>query len=602
VFSHGSATPFGVPWANLFNYRQPGWSLTPRAAAVPFASITVTTTADTIDAAANCAAVTLASLPGPGGQTSLREAICAANSNAGPDTITFSVNGTFALTGAANDDNGNSGDFDIKQSLTIQGNGAANTILDGSGIERIFDVFPSAASSFDLSGLTLRNGDTRSTSFQQGGAIYLHNNVTATFNSIQVINNFSGSNGAIDNLGNLTINNSVISNNQTLPATGSTVGGGIRNAGTLSIDNSTISNNTVRGEGGGVFINTGTATIVTIYDSTISGNTASVTGGGLGNGGGIATTGNQGTINLTNCTISGNRADANGGGAAFVSVNANAVNLTNVTITNNTADNDNNGSGAGGGFSQGTTSVTLRNTIVAGNFNSTAATRDDISGAVVNTSSYNLIGDGTGMSGITNGTNNNQVGSGASPINALLGPLANNGGPTETHALLTGSPAIDTGSNAAAPTADQRGVLRPYNGTADKGAYELNDAVPPDTTITGNPTNPSNSTSATFTFTGSDNVTPAGNLTFQCQLDNGGFSACTSPRTYTGLAAGSHTFQVRAIDGANNTDPTPASYTWTVDATGPNTTITANPTNPSASTTGGRETHATVTRRNGTRP
>src|SRR3954470_10367069 len=69
------------------------------------AGITVTTTADTIDAAGTRAAATLASLPGTDGQTSLREAVCAANNNAGADTITFSVNGTFALTGAANEDN-----------------------------------------------------------------------------------------------------------------------------------------------------------------------------------------------------------------------------------------------------------------------------------------------------------------------------------------------------------------------------------------------------------------------------------------------------------------------------------------------------------------
>jgi len=552
----------GDIWSDLLRYVTRSNAL---AANAVFASITVTTTADTIDAAANCPSVTLASLPGPDGQISLREAICAANTNAGPDTITFSVNGTFALTGAANEDNGGTGDFDIKQSLTINGNGTANTILDGSGIERIFDVFPSAASTFDLSNLTIQNGDTRSTSFQEGGAMYLHNNVTATLNSIQVINNLSGANGAIETRGSLTINNSVISNNQTLPASGNVVGGGIRNAGTLTIDNTTISNNTVRGEGGGIATTTGAAVTVTITDSTISGNTASVTGGGNGNGGGISTTGNQGTINITNSTISGNRADANGGGAAFASVSGGAVTLTNVTITNNTADNDNNGSGAGGGFSQGnTTTVTLRNTIVAGNFNSTAATRDDISGAVVNTSSYNLIGDGTGMSGTTNGVNNNQVGSGASPINPLLSALSNNGGSTQTHALLSGSPAIDTGSTALAPATDQRGVTRPGGAAADIGAYEVSDTVPPDTTITGNPTNPSNSSSATFTFTGSDNVTPPGSLTFQCQLDSGGFSACTSPRNYMGLADSSHTFQVRAIDQAGNTDPTPASYTWNV--------------------------------------
>ncbi len=106
------------------------------------AGIVVTTTADVLDASGTCPSVTLASLPGPDGQTSLREAVCAANSNPGLDTITFSVNGTFALTGAANEDNGGAGDLDIKQSLAITGNGTANTIIDGSGTERVFDVFP----------------------------------------------------------------------------------------------------------------------------------------------------------------------------------------------------------------------------------------------------------------------------------------------------------------------------------------------------------------------------------------------------------------------------------------------------------------------------
>jgi hypothetical protein len=559
-------------------------------ASVAFAAgIVVTTTADTIDAAGTCPAVTLGSLPGPGGQISLREAVCAANTNAGLDTITFSINGTFALTGAANEDNGGAGDLDIKQSLSIQGNGAANTIINGSGIERIFDVFPSAASTFDISGMTVQNGDTRLTSFKEGSAIYLHNNVTSTFNAIQVSNNFSGANGAIENRGNLTINNSVLTGNQTIPASGNVVGGALHNAGTLTIDNTTISNNSVRGEGGGIATTTGAAVVVNITDSTISGNTASVTGGGLGNGGGISTTGNQGTINITNSTISGNHADNNGGGAYFITPGGgtgNAV-LTNVTISNNTADNDNNGTGAGGGIAQNTAAVTLRNTIVAGNFNSITSVRDDISGAVVGASSFNLVGDGTGSSGITNGVNNNQIGSGASPVDPLLGSLVNNGGSTETHALLAGSPALDTGSNGFCPAADQRGVPRPGGGVCDKGSYELNDTTPPDTTITSNPTNPSNSSSATFTFTGSDNLTPAGSLTFQCQIDGGGFSACTSPRTYTGLADGSHTFQVRATDQSGNVDPTPASYTWIVDATAPNTTITANPTNPSASTTAG---------------
>lgn len=546
------------------------------------AGIVVTTTADTVDAAATCTAVTLASLPGPDGQTSLREAVCAANNNAGPDTITFAVNGTFALTGAANEDNGGTGDLDIKQSLAINGSGTANTIIDGSGNERIFDVFPSAASTFDMSNLTLQNGDTRTNSFKEGGAMYLHNNVTATISGSRIVNNYSGANGAIENRGTLTINNSVIANNQTIPASGSVAGGGIHSAGALTINNSTISNNTVRGEGGGIFITVANGVTANINSSTISGNTASVTGGGNGNGGGIATTGNQGTINITNSTISGNRADNNGGGAYFVTPGGGTGNatLTNVTIANNTADNDNNGSGAGGGLAQNTAAVTLRNTLVAGNFNSTTAVRDDISGAIVASSAYNLVGDGTGAGGIANGTNNNQVGSGGSPVDPLLGPLANNGGATETHALLGGSPAIDTANNATCPAADQRGVARPGGSACDKGAYELSDSTPPDTTITATPTNPSASTTANFTFTGSDNITPAGSLTFQCQLDGSGFSTCTTPQSYSSLGDGSHTFEVRAVDGAGNVDASPAAYTWIIDAAPPDTSIDNGPPDP----------------------
>src|SRR6185295_16971539 len=80
------------------------------------------------------------------------------------------------------------------------------------------------------------------------------------------------------------------------------------------------------------------------------------------------------------------------------------------------------------------------------------STRDDINGSAVDgTSSFNLIGDGTGTTGITNGSNGNLIGTSGSPIDALLGPLANNGGSTLTHALLPGSPAIEAGNNANLP-------------------------------------------------------------------------------------------------------------------------------------------------------
>jgi len=93
------------------------------------------------------------------------------------------------------------------------------------------------------------------------------------------------------------------------------------------------------------------------------------------------------------------------------------------------------------------------------------------------------------------------------------------------------------------------------------------DTTGPNTTITSNPTNPTNSTSASFDFTGSD--AGAGVASFECQLDSGGFSACTSTQSYTGLSDGSHTFDVRAIDTLGNTDPSPASYTWLIKTNAP---------------------------------
>ncbi len=122
--------------------------------------------------------------------------------------------------------------------------------------------------------------------------------------------------------------------------------------------------------------------------------------------------------------------------------------------------------------------------------------------------------------------------------------------------------------------------------TFTKSVRYLLETTAPDTTITPpTPADPTNSTSADFTFTGSD-TGGSGVASFECKLDGEAFSACTSPKSYTGLGAGSHTFQVRAVDGAGNTDPSPVSYSWVVDLTAPEATISggqpANPTNVSS--------------------
>ena len=106
------------------------------------------------------------------------------------------------------------------------------------------------------------------------------------------------------------------------------------------------------------------------------------------------------------------------------------------------------------------------------------------------------------------------------------------------------------------------------------------DTVAPVVTLSGQPANPTNSSSASFGFTSSE---PGS--TFQCSLDGAAFAACTSPLSLTGLAQGSHSFVVKATDAAGNTSPGGASYSWTVDTTAPDTTITAGPSNPTGDTT-----------------
>jgi Bacterial Ig-like domain len=148
------------------------------------------------------------------------------------------------------------------------------------------------------------------------------------------------------------------------------------------------------------------------------------------------------------------------------------------------------------------------------------------------------------------------------------------------------TPTVLIGSSSAAPSYPVTWVGQPVDGTyqvlaraTDAAGNTLDSAKrtvvvdnsPPDTTITASPASPSTQ-SVSFSFTS----TQAGS-TFECELDAGGFTACTSPKAYTGLSGGSHTFRVRATDPAGNADTTPAAHTWTVDALAPNTTITSNP-------------------------
>ncbi|HEV8065875.1 MAG TPA: right-handed parallel beta-helix repeat-containing protein, partial [Acidimicrobiales bacterium] len=214
---------------------------------------------------------------------------------------------------------------------------------------------------------------------------------------------------------------------------------------TASISGLTISAGQTDSAGAGMF-NSGNTTLI---DCTISGNTAG-TGSGTAQGGGID---NNGTLSLTSSTISGNRAYgyydySHGGGIE----NSGLLTVTGSTIWGNSAPYP-----GGGGIENSGGTVTLTDTIVAGN------DYGDIVGPVTGT--YNLIGTG-GSGGLVNGVNGNLVG----VDNPGLGALGNYGGQTETIPLLPGSPAIDAGTSAGATATDQRG--EPRVGGIDIGAFE----------------------------------------------------------------------------------------------------------------------------------
>jgi hypothetical protein len=166
--------------------------------------------------------------------------------------------------------------------------------------------------------------------------------------------------------------------------------------------------------------------------------------------------------------VSGNTAGTDGGG-----IWASAAELLNCTVVENIARN------GGGLFHEPGGDFTLRNTIVALNVVGFLLTGADVSG-VFTSEGHNLIGDRTGSTGLTHGSNGNIVGDGVNPIDPKLGALKNNGGPTKTHALLAGSKAIDRGDNSLLPLTDQRGAgfprVKDGNGdgiaVVDIGAFE----------------------------------------------------------------------------------------------------------------------------------
>lgn len=417
--------------------------------ATPSATITVNSTSD----AANST----------DGLCTLREAITAANSNAqsgavagecaagsvsGSDTINFAVTGAIILANALPN---------LSSDITMTGPGPnaldiQRSTVSGTPNFNIFNI--SAGATVNLSGLqiskgALVGGGSGPFSVAGGGiansGTLVATQIVITGNAASRAGNGDARGGGIANVGTLTLTDCTVTGNRVVGD--STQGGGIYNTGNATLIRATITSNTVTGTlgimGGGLS-NFGT---VTVLDSTISDNTTTsssqnqgsginntktltITGstiarnsavGGSGQGGGVYSVG---TASITNCTISGNTAALTGGGIG----GGGTINITNVTVANN----------SGAAIDLGSGSANLRNTIVAGN-------NSDLGGNLYHSLGHNLIGKGGG--GFVNGNNGDIVGTSASPINPRLGALQDNGGPTQTIALLAGSPALDGGDN-----------------------------------------------------------------------------------------------------------------------------------------------------------
>jgi hypothetical protein len=276
----------------------------------------------------------------------------------------------------------------------------------------------------------------------------------------------------------VTVTNASITNNHAAGANGIS-GGMYIIGGSSTIINSTVSGNTARLGGGGIIFVDGAHSIT---GTTLSGNRAETARAAAGTlvigGGGLASLGSSGTVNISNSTVSGNFSGCDCGGGGIAAFNRSTTTLRNVTVANNTASN---GPGGGinsviNGLAPGT--VNIGNTIVADN---TATSNPDVNAAIAS-QGFNLIR--------TRGTSFGYIATDLPDgSNPMLGALANNGGPTQTHQLLAGSAAIDRGSNALAVnpsnntalTTDQRGAGFPRivdgnnDSTAivDIGAFEV---------------------------------------------------------------------------------------------------------------------------------
>lgn len=365
------------------------------------------------------------------GDVSLREAIAASLAGGGLQAVTFAeslagqtlmldspliVDGSLEIEGLGS------------SLITIQANDPSATAGDGFRLFEISNGDPNNADEIFISGVTLRGGDSAA----DGGAIFTDE--LLTLDDVVIEQNRSGGmGGAIYSTAMLTINSSTIDDNS---ADGD--GGGVHSEGGVVIDSSTVSNNSSGDEGGGI----------------------SVAGEGT-------------DIVITSSTISGNTAEGDGGGLHSLDVNPRRFRLFHSTVFQNVS------GGSGGGIYEYDGVLFLDHTIIAGNTAaSEAADIDSINflNTPVVIAKNSLIGSDGGAN--INSFGGNQIGSAGNPINPMLLPLADNGGPTMTNLPGPGSPAVNAGDPefSGPPEFDQRGEgfrrVDAGDGRIDIGAVE----------------------------------------------------------------------------------------------------------------------------------
>ena len=364
----------------------------------------------------------------------------------------------------------------------------------------------------------------RGTSDNIDFASWLNGTITLTQGLLTIANDTSGPDLTIEGLGGSGLTVSGINTDRVFL---------INSGADVTINRLTISGGS-KGFGGGI-LNNGT---LTLTNATVSANTAEQVGGGIFNGG---------TLTVRNSTVSANEAAGLGGGI----YNGGTLMLTNATVSANTAVED------GGIHTEGGVGTAkLTNTIVARN----AATTDDpdVSGLFTSLGN-NLIGNTSG-SGSTNWSDSDLLNQ-----DPLIGPLQNNGGPTNTHALLQGSPAIDRATNFGCPSTDQRGFTRTdgdADGTAtcDIGAFEAANTKPTITDLRPAPGSKTRDRTPPIAATVSDAQTNLAMTNIKLFVDGSrkatfSYAPSTDRLSYTSgrLSFGRHTVKIIATEGLNRT-------------------------------------------------